>query len=495
MKIEFKDRCCCTLNFFLLFVFLLLTVSRTSYANEHSISEYILHNNFLKNIRIGWVTIDLSTDNPVLTNDQRITLSPDHNPDDYVLSREDFIELVDFFFNFTSDWRNGNNAAISNDELVEQMTGFVTRIFYLNASNLDDRSFSIVQERNRDFYNEIDLQRSRRQTSSFIGYSQFYSNTEYYLPKVNIELLLLVASFLRPWFYIFPDSDSNVVMISADFMEEVNKFQFLYFFRVFHYFLQSRDGRSEEYQHNSFTFMSGERLTHFLYSVRRERNFIFATLLYSLSVGLFHHLVDRSTVSINRISSPENVFSDFLGAGSIQNFFRGYANAYLRSRHGAQIPFFRPFTPEESERITVSWQLALGFTANLALTETLLGTMSSGWVTDLLFRRHVQLTNNAASDGARWPADEAGADRATALPSVNSFSGGSFRVNEEVNRESDRCAGICTVCMETGNLQALVPCGHVCMCSKCIEKIQKSDNNCCPHCRKGIQLAIKLYFD
>lgn len=51
----------------------------------------------------------------------------------------------------------------------------------------------------------------------------------------------------------------------------------------------------------------------------------------------------------------------------------------------------------------------------------------------------------------------------------------------------------CRICFATVQDSAFVPCGHICCCLPCAERISNSGQKTCPVCRAAIEKVIKLY--
>jgi hypothetical protein len=49
----------------------------------------------------------------------------------------------------------------------------------------------------------------------------------------------------------------------------------------------------------------------------------------------------------------------------------------------------------------------------------------------------------------------------------------------------------CCVCLVDSAVHALVPCGHVCLCSACRPA---ADNKPCPMCRGPVERIVKLHY-
>ena len=59
---------------------------------------------------------------------------------------------------------------------------------------------------------------------------------------------------------------------------------------------------------------------------------------------------------------------------------------------------------------------------------------------------------------------------------------------EQVDRSGTRC----TVCLDNVREVLLHPCGHVCVCQDCSDRLKYGDNQC-PICRKNISSISKAY--
>lgn len=71
-----------------------------------------------------------------------------------------------------------------------------------------------------------------------------------------------------------------------------------------------------------------------------------------------------------------------------------------------------------------------------------------------------------------------------ARPHIRSFS-----VDPAVNGNMD---GACVICEEHRKCILLLPCKHVCMCSRCSQRLQNY-NNKCPICRTNIENSMKIF--
>jgi len=49
----------------------------------------------------------------------------------------------------------------------------------------------------------------------------------------------------------------------------------------------------------------------------------------------------------------------------------------------------------------------------------------------------------------------------------------------------------CVVCMSEPKSSAVIPCGHVCLCQRCGETLQKQPQAKCPICRTGVQFLVR----
>ena len=57
--------------------------------------------------------------------------------------------------------------------------------------------------------------------------------------------------------------------------------------------------------------------------------------------------------------------------------------------------------------------------------------------------------------------------------------------------ETDETDTSCVVCMDADRTHACVPCGHRCVCDKCVEKIRHL--GACPVCRNCIDMCFRVY--
>jgi hypothetical protein len=60
--------------------------------------------------------------------------------------------------------------------------------------------------------------------------------------------------------------------------------------------------------------------------------------------------------------------------------------------------------------------------------------------------------------------------------------------NQPVEEEKEVRKEECVVCMEGKTDHAIIPCGHVCLCSNCVSGIKK-----CPICRADVTQMVKLF--
>ena len=49
----------------------------------------------------------------------------------------------------------------------------------------------------------------------------------------------------------------------------------------------------------------------------------------------------------------------------------------------------------------------------------------------------------------------------------------------------------CVICLQESAGYTLIPCGHECLCSRCLKELQKSDELKCPVCRATFETAVK----
>lgn len=63
------------------------------------------------------------------------------------------------------------------------------------------------------------------------------------------------------------------------------------------------------------------------------------------------------------------------------------------------------------------------------------------------------------------------------------------RLRAELRRakgeQADRAGTQCVVCLDTSREVLLQPCGHVCACRDCVDRVRGADNQC-PICRQTI---------
>lgn len=92
-------------------------------------------------------------------------------------------------------------------------------------------------------------------------------------------------------------------------------------------------------------------------------------------------------------------------------------------------------------------------------------------------KKKPKASGGAASEAAAGaePALESGDE--TALPSPP--------------RASSECdaAGDCVVCLESPAQVAVIPCGHVCVCTECAQQ-----QELCPICRAAVERMLRLFF-
>ena len=52
----------------------------------------------------------------------------------------------------------------------------------------------------------------------------------------------------------------------------------------------------------------------------------------------------------------------------------------------------------------------------------------------------------------------------------------------------------CVVCIDAATDHAVIPCGHVCLCSTCGPRLARTRHARCPICREPVQSLQKLFF-
>ena len=68
-----------------------------------------------------------------------------------------------------------------------------------------------------------------------------------------------------------------------------------------------------------------------------------------------------------------------------------------------------------------------------------------------------------------------------------------FHVNfDQEKRDPDKIRNVakCVICLDNEVTIALQPCGHICACYGCSEKLQKE----CPICRTTFKTTLRIYF-
>ena len=67
-------------------------------------------------------------------------------------------------------------------------------------------------------------------------------------------------------------------------------------------------------------------------------------------------------------------------------------------------------------------------------------------------------------------------------------AGPSVRGTAEVEED-----GQCVVCLAADKTHAFVPCGHICVCGECCDRIMNSSSKTCPLCRQSCQWGGRMY--
>ena len=62
----------------------------------------------------------------------------------------------------------------------------------------------------------------------------------------------------------------------------------------------------------------------------------------------------------------------------------------------------------------------------------------------------------------------------------------------QLREQLDSSGTMCTVCLDNPRQVLLQPCGHVCMCKDCADRVRGADNQC-PICRKHIEKMQPAY--
>lgn len=60
----------------------------------------------------------------------------------------------------------------------------------------------------------------------------------------------------------------------------------------------------------------------------------------------------------------------------------------------------------------------------------------------------------------------------------------------EIQRES-----LCLICRDSKKSEAFVPCGHVCVCKACYDRLagQRAGSVICPTCRREVCFTMRVY--
>jgi hypothetical protein len=57
-----------------------------------------------------------------------------------------------------------------------------------------------------------------------------------------------------------------------------------------------------------------------------------------------------------------------------------------------------------------------------------------------------------------------------------------------------RCEHTCVVCIDATTDHAIVPCGHLCVCSTCGPRLARTRHARCPICREPVQSLQRIFF-
>ncbi|UYM17296.1 RING-HC finger protein [Endozoicomonas euniceicola] len=507
---------------------LLLTTSLFTHADDFSISNYIISrqnsgDSQLVDIKIGWVTINLTSLDQNLTNDQRITAC--NSRENYILDINNFRNMVNFYYDFIS------RMAGNNDQAIRQMSQLLTRIFNLNASNISNRNILYTQRINMDFFHDINLSNFRLRSansnsekkrcrkiaqrtnnagstnSATIGFEDFYSNPNDNVSCIsNTGLALLLASFLEPWVRMDVQAGDNPLATINDHLALIQR---TFFNRVFQRVLSSANrpttSTSPEstsqinHEYDPFAFITTEDIIHFLNSTGADKDFVFATLLRSLSISFSFHLINRNVFSRAPLSTPEDINRNYPAADTMQTVYFSYVSAYLQSRE-VILPLNCSFDFNYMRQMSSDYpQLSPDFWTNLALTHQRLADEEPT-------RLFTRLSGTDTSDTATPEAPAI--QQAVENPNTNRPNRAQrtitqlLRLNAQLN---DRLNGVsseqssssesCCICLEKKQSAALMPCQHASTCYDCANRLLQSNVPNCPMCRHKIEGILKLYFN
>ena len=60
--------------------------------------------------------------------------------------------------------------------------------------------------------------------------------------------------------------------------------------------------------------------------------------------------------------------------------------------------------------------------------------------------------------------------------------------------DEQRSEHTCVVCIDATTDHAVIPCGHVCLCSTCGPRLARTRHARCPICREPVQILQKLFY-
>jgi hypothetical protein len=105
----------------------------------------------------------------------------------------------------------------------------------------------------------------------------------------------------------------------------------------------------------------------------------------------------------------------------------------------------------------------------------------------------VEAVAEAAAAAERLQMEERLAALALEAQQIQARLGGSAVPPAAPAPHPDAEETMCVVCFDAPKDHAIVPCGHICVCEACAEKLTKTRKPTCPVCREPIQQTMKVF--
>jgi hypothetical protein len=69
------------------------------------------------------------------------------------------------------------------------------------------------------------------------------------------------------------------------------------------------------------------------------------------------------------------------------------------------------------------------------------------------------------------------------------------RDNARLKREltETQSESLCVICRDSKKSEAFVPCGHVCVCKPCYDRLAGRASVICPACRQEVRFTMRVY--